>query len=76
MRDLEFISNVVQYFNDTESTVRKTAEHFGISKTSVYDYLTKIKPNEKSSKILAKNKAERHIRGGQATKNKYVLKQP
>lgn len=74
MRDLETISNIVKYFNENESTVRKTAEHFGISKSSVHLYLTKIMPNKVSAEILKKNKEERHIRGGEATKNKYLRK--
>lgn len=71
MRDLETISAIVKYFNENESTVRETAKHFGISKSSVHKYLTKVMPNKVSAEILKKNKEERHIRGGQATKNKY-----
>lgn len=65
---------IVDYFNLHRSTVRKTAEHFGIPKTTVHRILTKILPNEQSQEILNTNKAERHIRGGQATKNKYLSK--
>lgn len=72
MRDSKFVEKVVTYFNTHQSTVRETAEACGISKSSVYVYLTKVSPNETSAKILAQNKAERHIRGGQATKNKYL----
>lgn len=74
MRDLEFKHSVVDYFNNHQSTVRETAKHFGISKSCVYVYLTKILPNSVSTKILEKNKAERHIRGGNATKLKYLSK--
>ena len=74
MRDLETISAIVKYFNENESTVRETPKHFGISKSSVYNYLTKVMPNKVSTRILKKNKEERHIRGGQATKNKYSRK--
>lgn len=72
MRDSNLVEKVVTYFNTHQSTVRETAKVFGISKSTVYVYLTEIKPNATSSEILAKNKAERHIRGGQATKNKYL----
>lgn len=72
MKDLEFIQDVVDYFNENQSTVRETAKHFGISKSSVHRYLTKVKPNGTSSKILATNRAERHLRGGEATKNRYL----
>lgn len=72
MRDLENVRKIVTYFNENRSTVRKTAAHFGISKTTVYNYLTVIMPNSTSFEILQKNKAERHLRGGEATKNKYL----
>lgn len=72
MIDEQLVKDVVDYFNNNHSTVRKTAKEFGISKSTVYIYLTKICPNSTSAKILAKNKAEKHIRGGQATKNKYL----
>lgn len=65
---------VVNYFNLHRSTVRKTAEHFGISKSSVHRILTEILPNTLSREILDINKLERHHRGGQATKNKYLAK--
>lgn len=71
MRNLEFVQNVVDYFNKHQSTVRKTAKHFNISKSAVHFYLTEIMPNPTSKAILEKNKKERHIRGGLATKAKY-----
>ncbi len=74
MLDLDFVDDVVEYFNTHRSTVRETAKHFGISKSSVYLYVTKIKPNATSREILKQNKSMRHIRGGQATKNKYQSK--
>lgn len=74
MRDLNFVAEVVEHFNKNESTVRKTAEHFGISKSTVYTYLTLVMPNQKSEAILKINKEQRHIRGGQATKNKFLRK--
>lgn len=72
MRDLEKVKEVVDYFNENRSTVRKTANHFSMSKSTVYIYLTDVMPNSTSSEILQKNKAERHLRGGEATKNKYL----
>ena len=74
MRDLETIKEIVDYFNKNESTVRETAKHFRISKSIVYHYLTQIMPNPTSEAILKKNKEQRHIRGGIATKNKYLNK--
>ncbi len=72
MLDLTFVAEVVNYFNSHRSTVRETAKHFGISKTTVHLYLTKIMPNQTSREILDYNKSVCHIRGGQATKNKYL----
>ncbi len=62
---------VVNYFNDNESTVRETAKACEVSKSTVHIILTKTRRNPTSIAILDKNKAERHIRGGQATKRKY-----
>lgn len=69
-----------QYIITNKTTVRATAKAFGISKTTVHQDITarleKINPSlhEKVKNILEKNKQERHIRGSQATKLKYVLK--
>ena len=68
----EFVDKVVAYFNEHESTVRGTAEVFDVSKTTVHNYLTVRRPNPISADILKKNKRERHIRGGEATKRKYT----
>ncbi len=73
-RNWDLVREVVDYFNNNRSTVRKTAEYFKISKTTVYDYLTKVSPNSISREILDENKSERNIRGGQATKNKFLSK--
>lgn len=72
MKDLETIKMIVEYYNENESTVRETAKHFGVSKSSVYKYLTEVMPNKTSATILKNNKEQRHIRGGEATKNKYL----
>ncbi len=68
--DYTLVKNVVKYYNDNRSTLRETANHFGISKDTVHSYLTKIMPNSTSREILDYNKSVRHIRGGLATKNK------
>lgn len=75
MRDMNFVNEVVNYFNTHDTTVRETAKVFFISKSTVYEYIAKVSPNPISRMILDKNKAERHIRGGQATKNKYLKMQ-
>ena len=66
-----------QYIIENNATVRKTAEKFGIRKSTVHkdvsEKLAKIQPKLYSEvkKVLEINKQERHIRGGLATKKKY-----
>lgn len=65
------------YIIDSKDTVRGTAKKFNISKSTVHkdvsERLKKINPSlaKEVRKILDENKAERHIRGGMATKLKY-----
>ncbi len=65
------------YIINSKDTVRGAASKFGVSKSTVHkdisERLLKINPVLASEvrKILDKNKAERHIRGGMATKLKY-----
>lgn len=65
------------YIIENKSTVRATAAHFGISKSTVHKDVTEVlKRSNKNmyyevKKILEQNKNERHIRGGEATKRKY-----
>ena len=60
------------------ATVRQTAVKFGVSKSTVHkdvsERLTYINPSLAADvrKVLDVNKAERHIRGGMATKEKYL----
>ena len=66
-----------EYLIEHASTVRATAQYFGISKSTVHKDLTEKLPHirmslyEKAKEVLDRNKAERHIRGGKATQNKY-----
>lgn len=61
----------------SNATVRETAKKFGISKSTVHkdvtERLEKINPKlaHEARKVLQLNKAERHLRGGLATKEKY-----
>ena len=65
------------YIIENKTTVRKAAKHFGISKSTVHKNLTErlrtVNPALYSEvrQVLDLNKAERHIRGGMATKRKY-----
>jgi putative DeoR family transcriptional regulator (stage III sporulation protein D) len=68
---------LANYIIEKRATVRAAAKKFGISKSTVHkdvtDRLERIKPDlaESVRVILEENKAERHIRGGEATKAKY-----
>ena len=68
---------LAHYIIDTKETVRSIAKTYGISKSTVHKDLTerleKINPAlaVEVREILDENKAERHIRGGMATKLKY-----
>ena len=68
---------IAHYIIENKVTVRAAAKKFGISKSTVHkdvtERLKKINPalaNE-TKKVLEENKAERHIRGGEATRQKY-----
>ena len=68
-----------QYIAENGCTVREAAAVFGISKSTVHkdvtEKLLKESPGLYKSvlSVLHKNKAERHLRGGEATKRKYEL---
>lgn len=67
-----------EYIAEEKATVRAAANKFGISKSTVHkdvsqrlryiDYALYHKVN----RVLQQNKTERHLRGGEATKNKYL----
>lgn len=66
------------YMIEQSSTVRGVAKKFGISKSTVHKDITvnlkRINPELylQASKILQTNKQERHLRGGEATKQKFL----
>ena len=68
---------LASYLIEHGGTVRSTAAHYGISKSTVHKDLTeKLKYRNPAlygevAKILCINKAERHLRGGEATRQKY-----
>ncbi len=74
----ERATKLAHYIIETKETVRSTAKIFGISKSTVHkdvsERLLKINPAlaKEVRKILEENKSERHIRGGMATKMKYL----
>lgn len=71
------VLDVAKYIIDTKSTIRKTAKVFGVCKSTIHKDMTERLPEidpkiaAETHSILEKNKAERHIRGGIATKNKF-----
>lgn len=75
----ERVLEVAQYIIYSRATIRKTAKVFGVSKSTIHKDMTerlpKINPDiaEEAKSILDLNKAERHIRGGKATKLKYKV---
>ncbi len=66
-----------EYIIKSKSTVRNAAKKFGVSKSTVHkdvsERLKYVNPNlyKEVKTILELNKAQRHIRGGMATKRKY-----
>jgi len=65
------------YIIENQATVRAAAKYFGVSKSTVHKDLSERLPQynkalyQQVKEILEKNKAERHIRGGLATRKKY-----
>lgn len=69
---------IANYIIEQNATVRQTAKQFGVSKSTVHkdvtDRLIEVNPDlaNAARKVLDINKSERHIRGGLATKEKYL----
>ncbi len=69
---------IAGYIIENNATVRQTAKAFGISKSTVHKDVTDRLPHinaglaKEARKVLDVNKAERHLRGGMATKEKYA----
>lgn len=73
----ERVVTLAQYIIENKATVRAAAKKYGISKSTVHKDLAERLPTlnralyEQVKVILDENKAERHIRGGIATREKY-----
>lgn len=77
---------ILKYTIEKNATVRATAKAFGVSKSTVHKIIAEraekflsegyegfsLKLIGKAKAVLAKNKAERHIRGGLATRERYA----
>ena len=67
-----------EYLVENKETVRATAAHYHISKSTVHKditvHLRVVNPelHSRVEEVLRKNKAERHLRGGEATRRKYL----
>ncbi len=74
----ERVSDEARYIRETGATVRACAVHFGISKSTVHKDMTERLKDVDAGlyaevrRVLDKNLSERHIRGGIATRNKYL----
>ncbi len=71
------VLEICAYILETRATVRRAAQVFQVSKSTVHKDMTERLPslNKKLAQevraVLEQNKAERHIRGGEATRKKY-----
>lgn len=71
------VMEISNYIIESQATVRQAANVFGVSKSTVHKDMTERLPaiNKKTASqvkdILENNKAERHLRGGEATRKKY-----
>ena len=68
---------IAEYIVEHRATVRQAAKQFGVSKSTVHKDTQRMQYIDKSlagqvRKVLEMNKSERHIRGGLATKEKYL----
>ncbi len=72
---------IANYIVERNATVRQTAKQFGISKSTVHkdvsQRIVQLSPTlaEQVRQVLDRNKSERHIRGGLATREKYRSRQ-
>lgn len=74
----ERVLTIAEYIIETKKTVRNAAKKFNVSKSTVHKDMADRLPElcrelaKKVREVMDINKAERHIRGGNATKNKYL----
>jgi len=73
------ITKIANHIVDTGDTVRKTAKIFNVCKSTVSKDCERVKEINKTlynevKKVLEEHWSERYIRGGEATKQKYLMK--
>ncbi|HHY97325.1 MAG TPA: sporulation transcriptional regulator SpoIIID [Firmicutes bacterium] len=72
------VVDIANYIVENKATVRQAARSYNVSKSTVHKDVTDRLPtiskplSRKVKRILEQNKAERHIRGGEATRRKYL----
>ena len=75
--ELQRCEQLGRYIVEQQSTVRRAAHHFGISKSTVHKDVTVYLKKANTAlflavrEVLEQNKEERHLRGGEATRKKY-----
>jgi putative DeoR family transcriptional regulator (stage III sporulation protein D) len=76
------VMEIGNYILKSGATVRDTAKVFGVSKSTVHKDVTERLPKvnarlaQEVKKVLEVNKAERHLRGGEATRQKFRTQRP
>lgn len=79
---IQRVLEISEHIIKTEETVRETSKKFGVSKSTVHKDLVERLPLinkdlfEDVKSILEKNKNERHLRGGESTRLKYLVEKP
>ena len=69
---------IAEYLVENNATVRSAAQHFDVSKSTVHKDITTHLPcvnpalYQLAKRVLEVNKSERHLRGGEATRKKYL----
>ena len=73
------VMQVAGYILETGATVRDAAKQFGVSKSTIWKDQARLRRTSPGlwaevQAVVQKNKAERHLRGGEATRLKYLHK--
>ncbi len=74
------VMSETRFIIDKKATIRETAENFHVSKSTVYNDVSCLLPQyddklyDEVSTVLKENNSLKHIRGGEATKRKYLKK--
>lgn len=74
------VKDIAEHIMGTDETLRETAKHFGVNKSTVHKDMKERLPNlypqlaGQIEEIMNRHIQTRHIRGGEATKEKYIKK--